>query len=277
MSQLLGSNQFSFGSGYLYGIPLGGTTSQQTPTLLGTLQDCMYDISSSIKELYGQLQFAAAIGRGPAKFTGKAKMGAFNALAWNNFFFGPGLSGGAYPVNTAAAIQTQVGENGSPAANVYQFAPHATATFDLDLGVVYGPGATALKQGLPLQKVPSAPAIGQYSVNTATGTWTFAAGDTDANAANGVKVAYTYQPTTPSRWIQAINNNDFPMGAAPTFEIVHTVPYLTGGTDVTFKIYSAVASKLSIGFKNTDFTIPDIDFTMFANAAGKVIDIITFS
>jgi hypothetical protein len=55
---------------------------------------------------------------------------------------------------------------------------------------------------------------------------------------------------------------------------VHNIPYSTGGTDVTFKIYSAVASKLSFGFKNTDFTIPDIDFTMFANSAGKVFDII---
>jgi len=72
-----GGQQFSFGSGYLYGIPLSGTNL--TPVLLGTLQDTTYDISASNKELYGQFQFPVATGRGPAKFTGKSKMGAFSA------------------------------------------------------------------------------------------------------------------------------------------------------------------------------------------------------
>lgn len=260
-----GGQQFSFGSGYVYGIPLQGTNL--TPALLGTLQDCSYDISSSIKELYGQLQFAAAIGRGPAKFTGKAKMGAFSAEMWNTFFFGPGSDGSATPTTTGG-IQTVNKEIGTTAANAYQFAGHASGTFDTNLGVYY------TTSGLYLVQVPSAPAIGQYSVNTSTGTWTFNASDTNANAAGGITVAYSWLPTSPTRLIQAINNNAFPMGSAPSFEIVHNIPYTTGGTDVTIKIYGAVASKLSFGFKNTDFTIPDIDFSMFANAAGKVMDII---
>lgn len=267
-----GGQQFSFGSGFIYGIPLTGTNL--TPVLLGTLQDVTYDISSSLKELYGQLQFPVAVGRGPAKFTGKAKMGAFSAEMWNTYFFGPGASGGASPT-TVGAIEGINREVGTTTTHAYVFANTASGTFDLDLGVTYGPGATALKQGLALTKVASAPAIGQYSVNTGTGTWTFNTSDTDANATSGIAVAYTWLRTTPTQLIQTIFNADFPLGSAPSFEIVHNIPYVTGGTQVTLKIYAAVASKLSFGFKNTDFTIPDIDFGMFANQSGRVLDIIT--
>ena len=260
-----GGTQFSFGSGYVYGIPLAGTNL--TPVLLGTLQDCSYDISSSIKELYGQLQFPVAVGRGPAKFTGKAKVGAFSAEAFNTFFFGPGSDGSATP--TSGGIITVNKEIGTTATNTYQFALHTSGTFDTNLGVYYS--AT----GLYLTQAASAPAVGQYSINASTGTWTFNAGDTAANAAGGITVAYDYTPTVPARIIQAINNNAFPMGSAPVFEIVHNIPYATGGTDVTLKIYSAISSKLSFGFKNSDFTVPDLDFTIFANSAGKVLDFIT--
>jgi hypothetical protein len=268
----LGTPQFSFGSGYLYGIPLQGTATQQTPVLLGTLQDCSYDISSSMKELMGQNQFAVAIGRGPAKFTGKAKMGQFSAAAWNTFFFGPGSDSSAYPVSTGTAvIETVTKEIGSPTTQAWTFANTALGTFDTDLGVYY----TLTGQPLAKVAVASTPTIGQYKVDPATGVYTFAVGDSAANAASGITVAYTWHRTIASRWVQAINNNALPMGAAPSFEIVHYVPYSTGGTDLTIKIYGAVSTKLSFGFKNTDFTIAEIDFAMFANAAGKVMDIIT--
>ena len=269
------AQQFSFGSGFLYGLPTGGTVNQ--PVLLGTLQDCSYDISSSIKELYGQLQFPVAIGRGEAKFTGKAKMGSFSSVAWNTFFFGPGSDNSALPTQSAGANAISIvdKEIGSTSSNTYQFVNHAAATADpagnlaINLGVYYS------TTGLYLQQVASAPAIGQYSYAPSTGTWTFNASDTAANAANGITVAYSWLPTTPTHWVQQINNNAFPMGAAPAFQIEHHIPYTTGGTDTVIKIWNAVSSKLSFGFKNSDFTIPEIDFTMFANTAGKIIDIST--
>jgi hypothetical protein len=261
-----GGQQFSFGSGFLYGIPISG--GGLTPVLLGTLQDCAYDISSSTKELFGQLQFPVAVGRGPAKFTGKAKMGAFSAEMWSTFFFGAGSDNSALPTTTNAVLGVDK-EIGTTTTNAYQFSNHASGTFDLNLGVYY------TVSGLYLTQVASGPAVGQYSINTSTGTWTFNAGDTAANAANGITVAYTWAPSASTNLIMSINNNAFPMGSAPTFQIVHHVPYITGNTTMTVKIYGAMSSKLSFGFKNSDFTVPDIDFSMFANAAGKVLDIIT--
>ena len=262
------ANQFSFGSGNLYGVPTNGTSIQ--PMLLGTLQECSYDISSSIKELYGQNQFAAAVGRGPAKFTGKAKMGAFNSIAWNNFFFGVGSDGSAAPsVSATLSIQVVDREVGSTTTQAYQFANHASGTFVDDLGLTYAVTGNAL------QKVASAPATGQYSVNASTGTYTVAAADTPANAAGGIVAAYSWLPTTATKVTQTINNAAFPMGAAPTFQIVHHIPYTATGTDITLKIYAAMSSKLTLNFKNEDFTVPEIDFTLFANSAGKVMDLIT--
>jgi hypothetical protein len=263
---MAGSQQFNFGSGFLYGVPLAGT--DLTPVLLGTLQDCSYDISSTIKELYGQLQFPVAVGRGPAKFTGKAAMGAFSAKMWNTFFFGPGLDGTSQLPTTVGAVEGINNEVMSMTSQTAQFSKHSVGTFDTDLGLFY------TLTGALLKKVASAPTTGQYSVD-ASGNYTVAAADTAANAANGVTCSYTYLPTTPTSKIQSINNNQLPMGSAPAFMIVHNVPYATGGTAVTLKIYSAIASKLSIQFKNQDFTVPNIDFEMFANSAGKVLDIVT--
>ena len=261
------ATQFSFGSGYLYG--LGQVTSYSptpTPVLLGTLQDISYDISSSTKELYGQNQFAVALGRGAAKFSGKAKFGSFSSLAWNTFFFGPGSDGSALPT-TVGAVQGVDREIGTTTSHAYTFANSSAGTFDLDLGMIY----TAT--GGVLTKVASVTASGQYSV-TSGGVYTVYSGDTAANAAGGISIAYTWLPSAPTQIIQAINNNAFPMGSAPLYQIAHHVPYATGGTNALFKIYAAMASKLSFDFKNQDFTVPDIDFMMQANNAGKVMDLI---
>jgi hypothetical protein len=235
--------------------------------LLGTLQDVSYDISSTVKELFGQNQFAVAVGRGPAKFTGKAKMGAFSAEMWSTFFFGAGSDGSA-TATTVGAILGVDKEVGSTTTNAYRFINNTLGTIDLNLGVYY------TVSGLYLTQVSSAPAVGQYSFAPGTGTWTFNATDTAANAVNGITVAYTWLPTTPTKLIMAINNNAFPMGSAPTFQIVHHLPFASYNTDVTIKVYSAMSSKLALGFKNTDFTVPDIDFSIFANSAGKVMDLI---
>lgn len=265
MTASIGVQSFSFGSGYLYGIPLNAAATQQSPVRLGVLQECSYDISSTTKEVYGQNQFAAAIGRGAAKFTGKAKMGQFSSIAWNNFFFGPGSDGSAYPTNGTSAIVTVNNETGTVATHAYTAAALTTpgGTFDTDLGAYY-------TSGVPLTKVTTLTAAGQYTVSNA-GVYTLFSSD----SATQLIVNYTYSPTAATQVIQAINNNAFPMGAAPVFEIVHSIPYGTGGTNATFKIYSAISNKLAFGFKNNDFTMPEIDFQMFANAAGKVLDIIT--
>ena len=46
---------FEFGSGTLWGFPVGGNTATNpTPMKFGTLQDVSLDISGDVKQLYGQ-------------------------------------------------------------------------------------------------------------------------------------------------------------------------------------------------------------------------------
>jgi hypothetical protein len=129
-----------------------------------------------------------------------------------------------------------------------------------DLGVIFS--AT----GLPLKKVASAPAAGQYSVNTTTGTYTFAA----ANAAASVKLAYTYSSSATTT--QTVNVVAKPIGQTVTFEIYYATTDSLG-LPYFVKVYQCVSEKLTQGFKMSDWKTQEVDFDFFQNAAGKVMDV----
>lgn len=246
--------QFEFGTGTFYAAPQTGAPSL-TPVPFGTSQDVTLDISFTTKQLFGQLQFPAAIGRGEAKISGKCKAANFSAAAFNGIFMGQAV------VNTGLLVANA--ENHTIPGTPYQITVTNAATFLDDLGVTYA--AT----GNFLAKVISAPATGQYSVNTATGIYTFAAADTTL----GVNISYTY--TAASGYFRTIVTNQ-PMGAAPLFTAVLSNTYLTPGLATqtfTLKLFACIASKLSMGFKNTDFVVPEFDFEAMVNLAGQVLDL----
>jgi hypothetical protein len=235
--------QFSFGSGFLYGIPSG---ANPTPVLFGTLQEVTLDISFTTKKLYGQNQFPVAIGRGPASATASAKAASISANLFNTLFAGlTSATGSDLVVNN---------ESGTPASSTITVT-NATG-FSTDLGVV------EQSTGVPLKRVASAPTAGQYSVNTGSGAYTFNASDTTAKY-----LSYSYN--SGSTGFSAVLTNQA-MGAAPVFSVWLSVPYGAGATVLTYKFYQCVSTKLSLGFKNEDFTIPQFDMEFFADAAGNV-------
>ena len=86
---------FEFGSGTLWGFPVGGNTATNpTPMKFGTLQDVSLDISGDVKQLYGQKQFPEAVARGKCKITGKSKFAAINGKMLNDLFFGQTMGAG---------------------------------------------------------------------------------------------------------------------------------------------------------------------------------------
>ena len=86
---------FEFGSGTLWGFPVGGNTAANpTPMKFGTLQDVSLDISGDVKQLYGQKQFPEAVARGKCKITGKSKFAAINGKMLNDLFFGQTMPAG---------------------------------------------------------------------------------------------------------------------------------------------------------------------------------------
>ncbi|WP_230085967.1 hypothetical protein, partial [Burkholderia pseudomallei] len=124
-----------------------------------------------------------------------------------------------------------------------------------DLGVKYA--AT----GLPLTRVASAPATGQYSV--AAGVYTFAAADTGL----AVAISYTYTPTSNTVGETVTMTNQL-LGTAPSFKSV--VSQVFNGERVTLTLNQCVATKYTFSTKLEDFNIPEFDFSAFVDSSNTL-------
>jgi hypothetical protein len=242
---------FEFGSGTLWGFPVGGNTAANpTPMKFGTLQDVSLDISGDVKQLYGQKQFPEAVARGKCKITGKSKFAAINGKMLNDLFFGQTMPAGMK--------QVSLDEIHSVPTTPFQvpITPPNSGVFVQDWGVRY------VATGLALIRVASAPAAGQYSISGSTYTF-----NTADQGTNNVSISYTYSLAAVGTQLNITNQL---MGFAPTIQVLLETVYNTNQFSVL--LYSVVASKLSFATKQEDFIIPEFDFEAFANAAGQVID-----
>lgn len=235
---------YSFGSGVLLGTRTD--IANATPINFGLVQEVQLDISFSQKELYGQFQVPVAIARGTAKFTGKAKMARISGIAFNNLFFGQSL--------VAGQLATAFGEAATIPASPFQYTVANGATFVDDYGVLYA--AT----GLPLTKVASAPAAGQYSV-TAGGVYTFSTAD----SGKPVLVSYTYNLSGSGQQLTYSNQL---LGTTPTFQAQLYTTFQ--GQPLGVKLFNCTSTKLGFATKMDDFVVPELDFSVYANAAGNV-------
>ena len=240
----------AFGAGVLVATPSGGAPQQ-----FGTLQDASVEFDFSVKQLLGQFQFPVAVARGAGKITGNAKFANINGPLLSKIFFNttPIVGQKLWAYNEAATI---------PAVGPYTVTVANAAHFDADLAVAYA--AT----GVQLQQIPSGtPATGQYTV--AAGVYTFASAD------DGKAVLITYSYTQSSTGSAAVIPNNL-MGVAPTFQIdfYQTNPNIAGA-QWSLRLYACMSSKLSLASKLEDFTIPEMDFSAFANAANNLGEINT--
>lgn len=237
--------QFGFGSGLLY--TKRTDIASQGPVRFGAFQDMQLDFSGDIKELFGQNQFALDVARGKVKIEGKAKLAQISAPLMNAVFFGGAI--------TSGQILSQYQEAGAvPAVTTYTVTTTHAADFRSDLGVHY------LATGFPFTRVVSGPTIGQYSVDEATGIYTFAAADASAN----VLIDYTYSATT--GWTMASGNPL--MGNTPKFSTTFTQQY--EGNTMTISMPQCVGSKFTIPTKLDDFVIEEFDFQAFSGSGSPI-------
>lgn len=235
---------FSFGSGVLIGTRTD--IPNATPVNFGLVQEVTIDETATVKELYGQFQRPIAIARGTIKTTGKAKVARISGLAFASLFYGV--------TPTAGQVMTAFGEAATvPAANPFTITVANAATVVSDQGVV-----NALT-GLPLIKVATAPATGQYSV--AAGIYTFAAAD----AGKLLLVSYTYTLASGGQRFAVTNQL---LGTTPTFSAQFYTTFQGQSLNVTY--VNCTASKLGFGTKLEDFALPEFDFSIFADGAGNV-------
>lgn len=242
--------QYGFGAGQLWGTPTqdasGIAIVNPTPVLFGTMQDVSLDISFEMKQLYGQLQFSVASGRGKGKVTGKAKVAQINGKMWNSLFFGQSVTNGI----VANVFDT----TGVTVATTVTPTVPSSGTWTQNLGV-------RDSNGLEMVRVASAPATGQYSVSA--GVYTFAAADV------GKTVFIDYQYTASSTSAVQSNVMNLAMGYAPTFSASFSLPY--AGKNLIINLPNCVGGKLGLATKQDDFLVPEFDFEAFASANGQVL------
>jgi hypothetical protein len=250
--------QYSFGAGTLFLVRTDIATP--SPTRVGTLQNINVDMSFDAKELIGQYQAPVAVARGKMKITGKAKFAKINARALNDAFFGQ---------NLATGEQIQVVDEGGPSGTAIPASPYqivvangaqmSSASPGIDLGVFNA--AT----GIQLARVASAPTAGQYSCDMTTGTYTFS--EADETAGIKVVISYTYFETTTGGRITAYNQL---MGSSPIFRL--NLGNSFQGNKLALSLYQCIPTKTAWEFKNEDFTIPDFEFSAFADNLGRIFD-----
>lgn len=243
-----------FGAGKLICTPLldaaGNAVANPTPIVVGILQDVSVDIDFESKMLHGEKQFAVAIGRGKAKIGWKAKSGDIDGRLLGSLLLG--VSGAA--TRRAAVIDFAAAVPTTPFQ--ITIVPPSSGTFVADLGVI-----DAIT-GINLTRVASAPAVGQYTVS-GVGVYLFAAADVAKNML--ISYEYTIASSTTSQLYNISNNL---MGYTPTFSALFFNQY--AGKVQVMKLTTNVLGKLSLPFKNDDFTMTDIDASSFADASGSV-------
>jgi len=252
--------QLSVSQGALWGESVDvkiGSTGGDGAQQFGVLQDIQVDFDFTDKELWGQFQFPLAIARGQGKITGKAKFAQIVGLTYSEMFFGLTSATGQFAISQFEA-QT------IPASPSYTITVTNAASFNDDLGITYA------SSGLRFQRVASAPAVGQYSVNFATGVYTFAAAD----AGLAVLISYTYTVTTSGRKVTISNQLQ---GTTPYFKSTFyqsispsQPPNSATSKPLALRLNACTATKLSLPAKVNDWTISELDFSAFADTAGIV-------
>jgi hypothetical protein len=240
--------QLSFGSGAIWGERTDVSGSGIGPRQFGVLQDIKIDFDWTDKPLYGQLQFPVAVARGQGKITGKAKFAQILGLLYSDIFFGLTPATGQFAVAQLEAAAV-------PATTPYTATVANAANYNDDLGVVYA--AT----GKRFNRITTPAAAGQYSVNFATGVYTFSSADASA----AVLISYTYGTTTSGSKLTITNQL---MGTTPTFKATFYSTY--GGNGTALRLNACTADKLSLPTKVDDWTIHELDFSAFADASGTI-------
>jgi hypothetical protein len=251
---------FQFGSGVVMATPVSGDLAANPTSLqAGTLQDISVDIGFDIKQLWGRYQFPDDVAKAKGKISGKIKFARFNGKLVNDLIFGQAMTTGQTKVAldvpfAVPATPFQATPNTSATATQYQIPAGGTYVSGGHLGIRYA--AT----GEPLTQVPSAPATGQYTV-TAAGQITFVVGDQAA----AVLITFMYTIATGN----SVTITNQLMGFGPNFSLILMQQY--GGNQANLKLFRCTANKLTRPTKTEDYTIMEMDFESFADAAGNVL------
>lgn len=239
-----------FGSGVLFGIPTAGNlATNPTPQRFGILQEMQIEFKGDLKKLFGQKQFPVAKARGKIDVTGKGKIATLDPNLLNQLYFAQTKSTG---------VQRIIDEElHTPAASITPTKAIAGSNIT-DLGVIN------YDTGLNMEKVASAPAVGQYSFTQATSGGTPTAASYALNAgetASKVGLCYLYNDSTNGLTIALSNQL---MGYAPEFQALLYNNFRNKYFGLILN--SCIIGTVGIPTKQEDFWIQDIDLDASTDA-----------
>lgn len=221
------------------------------------VQSFALDIDWDMKELYGSYQQPQAIGRGKQKTTGKITFAGVDGRMIADTVFGlvPATGQLTLAVDEAQTVPSGAG---------FTVTVANAANFATDEGVKYA------ASGLLFVRVTSAPAQGQYAVNSASGVYTF--NSADANAA--IRISYTWNNA--GSGLKTTMTNQL-LGTTPQFRLVFTNTISPGapgegGQTLPFNLQlnACTINKFSLPYKQDDWLLQDLDFGAFADATGTL-------
>lgn len=246
--------QYLFGAGKLFATPIldvyGQPIANPTPVEIGVMQSVSVDLSYDLKELYGRGQFAVDAARGKGSIKCKATIGRISGALLNSIFFGGVVADGGMDVIT----QTINGEKIQTGGTLTPVVPNA-GTFVKDLGVTDA-------KAIPLKRVASAPVTGQYSVDQATGEYTFAVAD----VGKVVFISFKYSATVAGAKSGLVNNLD--MGYTPEFSVNLQREYK--GKFMGMEFFRCTSNKLGFSSKQDDYDLPEFEFQPMADDLNRV-------
>ncbi|MEG0406389.1 MAG: hypothetical protein RR563_09115 [Acinetobacter sp.] len=247
-------SQHLFGAGKLFATPIqdvyGKPISNPTPVEIGVLQSVSVDMSYDMKELYGRGQFPVDAARGKGSIKCKATIGRISGALFNSIFFGGVVAEGG--INVVA--QTINGEKITVGGTVTPVVPNS-GTYVKNLGVTDS-------KAIPLTRVTSAPVAGQYSVDEATGAYTFATAD----VGKVVFISFKYSATVAGAKAGLVNNLD--MGYTPEFSANLQREYK--GKYLGMEFFRCTSNKLGFSSKQDDYDLPEFEFQPMADDLNRV-------
>jgi hypothetical protein len=245
MAQLGG---LGFGAGLVYGAPLAGSGNpapNPTPAPIGVVQNLKFTIAGDIKELFGSLQYPVDTAVGKRTIKGSFEFGQLSNVVLSQLFFADAV--------TTGVVATVTDPNTAIPATPFQITAVNGAHFVQDYGVVN------VATGIPLT-VHATPSAGQYSVNSATGVYTFSSADN----VSGVVVAITYSWTDSTAGDTMVAGNHA-MGWGPIVQLDVVFPYdapTPGGMGFLFP--NVRLGKVDVTTKLDDYSMFATDFEAFA-------------
>lgn len=241
-----------FGTGLLYGEPTSGNLPVTPTPIRLLLQEVQVEFKGDLKKLWTQYQMPIATARGKIDVAGKAKIVNYDPDPINQLFWAQNIAVGmVIPVDGELQVVN---------ATSNSFTVVNGATFDTDNGVLYASGT---KAGAVLLRVaiPTAPAVGQYSVNTTSGLYQLNSADNSTT----FSVSYTYTNSTRGKTITLTNQV---MGYAPSCRMDMWGTFR--GKLLGIRLNACTLGQWTYPSKLEDFWVSDITFDANADASNNI-------